>query len=243
MFDLVMFDLDGTLVDTATDIANTANDVLESIGFDPIPHALLRNWIGNGSRELMVRAYAHASGASIDAVRRCAGGDSLMEVFSRFHEQRCGQHSQVFPQVRETLTALLELGVGLAVLTNKETRFARLVLERHGLQDFFDPVIAGDTLSARKPDPLPVLHCLREHGVEPKRALLVGDSTIDIMTGRNVGVACWVVPYGYNGGVPIGDCEPDRLIDDFSVIARAIQDGDAPLTNHPIRHEESPSWP
>lgn len=243
MFDLVMFDLDGTLVDTATDIANTANDVLESIGFEPIPHALLRNWIGHGSRELMMRAYAHAAGASIEAVRRCAEGDSLMDVFSRFHEQRCGQHSRLFPQVRESLQTLLDLGIGLAVLTNKETRFARLVLERHGLQDFFDPVIAGDTLSSRKPDPRPVLHCLREHGVEPRRSLLVGDSMTDIATGRNAGVRCWVVPYGYNGGVPIRDCEPDRLIDDLSFVARAAQSCDGSLTDSPIRHEETASWP
>lgn len=243
MFDLVMFDLDGTLVDTATDIANTANDVLESIGYAALPHALLRNWIGHGSRELMVRAYSHATGATLDAVRRCAGGDSLMAVFSRFHEQRCGQHSRVFPQVRESLQILLDLGIGLAVLTNKEARFARLVLERHELQDFFDPVIAGDTLSARKPDPLPVMHCLREHGIEPRRALLVGDSAIDIATGRNAGVRCWVVPYGYNGGQPIRDCGPDRLIDDLSCVARAAQGCDDPPTDSPIRHQETATWP
>ncbi len=240
MFDLVMFDLDGTLVDTASDIADTANDVLQSIDLAPIPEWRLRNWIGHGSRELMVRAYADATQTPVDRVRQCAGGDSLMDVFSRFHEQRCGQRSRLFPQVVESLEALQRLGVVLAVLTNKETRFARLVLERHGLQDYFDLLIAGDTLPARKPDPLPVQHCLRELGVSADRALLVGDSTIDILTGRNAGVRCWAVPYGYNGGVPIRDCEPDRVIDDISQVVRAARDCDAPDGDRPSHRRKQP---
>jgi phosphoglycolate phosphatase len=223
MYELILFDLDGTLVDTAGDICDTANDVLQELGFAVVDETLARTWIGQGSRELMIRAYAHASGISEATLRNGSGVECLMELFTRFHMQRCGKRSTVYPQVRESLDALRDMGLRMAVLTNREMRFARLVLERHELQDYFDPVIAGDTLPAKKPDALPVEYCLREHGVEHRNALLIGDSAVDIATGRNAGIACWVVPYGYNGGRAVIEDAPDRMIADFSWIVAALR--------------------
>jgi phosphoglycolate phosphatase len=223
MYELILFDLDGTLVDTAGDICDTANDVLLELGLAAVDEALARTWIGQGSRELMIRAYAHASGSDAETLRKGSGVDCLMELFTHFHAQRCGKRSTVYPQVRESLDALRGIGVRMAVLTNREMRFARLVLERHELQDYFDPVIAGDTLPAKKPDALTVEYCLREHGVDRKDALLIGDSAVDIATGRNAGIACWVVPYGYNGGRAVIEDAPDRMITDFSWIVAAVR--------------------
>ncbi|WP_428309947.1 HAD-IA family hydrolase [Hydrocarboniphaga sp.] len=242
MYELILFDLDGTLVDTAGDICDTANDVLLELGLAAVDEALARTWIGQGSRELMIRAYAHASGLSETALRAGSGVDCLMDLFTRFHAQRCGKRSTVYPQVRESLAALRDIGVRMAVLTNREMRFARLVLERHELQDYFDPVIAGDTLPAKKPDALPVEYCLREHGVDRNKALLIGDSAVDIATGRNAGIRCWVVPYGYNGGRAVIEDAPDRMIADFSWIVAAMRDSQCGLSNRPKPSKELLSW-
>ena len=222
MYDLILFDLDGTLVDTAGDISDTANDVLLELGLEAVDESLARTWIGHGSRELMIHAYAHATGTDAAVLRNGGGVDCLMEMFTRFHTRRCGQRSTVFPQVRESLDELQAMNVRMAVLTNREMRFARAVLEKHELHDYFDPVIAGDTLPTKKPDALTVDYCLREHGVARRRALLVGDSAVDIATGRNAGIDCWVVPYGYNGGRPVIEDAPDRMIADLSwIVAHA----------------------
>lgn len=242
MYDLILFDLDGTLVDTAGDICDTANDVLLELGFPAVDETLARTWIGQGSRELMIRAYAHASGMTESELRAGSGVECLMELFTRYHAQRCGQRSSVFPQVRESLEALREMEVGMAVLTNREMRFARMVLERHELQDYFDPVIAGDTLPAKKPDALPVEYCLREHGVQRKNALLIGDSAVDIATGRNAGIDCWVVPYGYNGGRAVIEDAPDRMIGDLSWVVAHARACALDPSNRRNLFQENVSW-
>jgi len=241
MYDLILFDLDGTLVDTAGDISDTANDVLLELGLAAVDESLARTWIGHGSRELMIQAYAHATGTDAAVLRLGSSVECLMEMFTRFHARRCGQRSTLFPQVRESLDALQALDIRMAVLTNREMRFARAVLEKHELQGYFDPVIAGDTLPAKKPDALTVNHCLREHGVSRKRALLIGDSAVDIATGRNAGIDCWVVPYGYNGGRPVIEDGPDRMIADLSWIVAAARSCDhdpAKRRNLLLNHSE-----
>ena len=106
----------------------------------------------------------------------------------------------------------------LAVVTNKEGRYTDTVLDVHQLTALFDKVISGDTLPTKKPDPAGIQHCLTEFGVSPDRALFVGDSSIDVATARNAGVAVWVLPYGYNMGHAIEACEPDRVILDCAAL-------------------------
>lgn len=222
MFDLVMFDLDGTLVDTAGEIADTVNDVLRSVDLQQVPDGLVRRWIGQGSRELLCRACAHATGLPEAQVREGNGVDALLAAYAGFHEGRCGTRSTCFPSAAGTLQALRAGGVALALITNREQRLAEAVLTAHGLRGCFDTIVAGDTLTARKPDPLPVLHCLSRHGVRPERALMVGDSRYDVLTAQRAGVRCWAVPYGYNGGEPITEAGPDRVIDDLSALVELL---------------------
>lgn len=215
-FELVMFDLDGTLVETAPEIQDAVNDTLRRLGFDPVALADVERWIGHGTKELLVQALAHQSGSQPDAIRCGEMLDAAFSAFKGDYERRCGSRSRLYPGVRQTLAALGERGVKRVLVTNKERRFTDAVLRRHGLHAMLDGVVSGDTLPTRKPDPAGVLQCMHDHATPARRALFVGDSSIDIATARNAGIAVWAVTYGYNMGSPIAEWRPDRLIDDFN---------------------------
>jgi len=215
-FDLVMFDLDGTLVETAPEIMDAVNDVLLRFDLPLVTQQQVNDWIGHGTLELLVKALAQVTQRDPEEVR---GGEQLRQmvpVYNQVYEQRCGTRSHLYPKVRETLETLRTQGVKLAVVTNKESRYTQVVLNVHQLTALFDVVISGDTFAVKKPNPTGVAHCLAQFGVTPQRALFVGDSSIDVATARNAGVPVWALPYGYNMGQPIAACAPDRLIEDCS---------------------------
>jgi phosphoglycolate phosphatase len=217
-FDLVMFDLDGTLVETAPEIFDAANDTLRFFGLPEVTQQQVNDWIGHGTRELLIQALAF-SGKVPDSTVRASDGLALsVSRFDTYYQQRCGTRSQLYPQVRETLTALRGQGVKLAVVTNKEGRYTSTVLDAHSLTPLLDAVVSGDSFPAKKPDPMGVQSCLCQFGVSPERALFVGDSSIDVATARNAGVRVWMLPYGYNMGQPIEACAPDRVIADCSML-------------------------
>ncbi len=217
-FDLIMFDLDGTLVETAPEIFDAVNDTLRHFALPLVTQQQVNDWIGHGTRELLIQALVFSGKMNEETVR---ASDSLALIVSRFdrhYQQRCGTRSQLYPQVRETLTALRGQGVKLAVVTNKEGRYTTTVLNAHSLTPLLDAVVSGDSFPAKKPDPTGVQSCLCQFGVSPERALFVGDSRIDVATARNAGVRVWMLPYGYNMGQPIEDCAPDRVIADCSAL-------------------------
>jgi phosphoglycolate phosphatase len=211
-----MFDLDGTLVETAPEIMDAVNDVLRRFCLSQVSQQQVNDWIGHGTRELLVKALALDSGFSPEVVRNSALLTQLELVFNVAYRLRCGTSSQLYPQVRETLEALRAQGCRLAVVTNKEGRYTQVVLDQHQLTPMFDLVISGDTFPTKKPDPAGVLSCLAQFGVAPERALFVGDSSIDAATARNAGVGVWLLPYGYNMGQDVSACSPDRVIADVS---------------------------
>lgn len=212
----IFFDLDGTLVETAPEIADAVNDTLRHFGWPEVYQSEVDRWIGHGTRELLIQALAKVSAQSADQVRQ---GDLLpqtMPVFNRCYQQRCGTRSRLYPHVRDTLKTLRELGCRLAVVTNKEGRYTDTVLRAHQLIGAFDLVISGDTFQTKKPDPVGILHGLKLWNVGKTHALFVGDSSIDAATARAAGIAVWLLPYGYNMGEPVTACQPDRVIANFS---------------------------
>jgi phosphoglycolate phosphatase len=221
-FEIIFFDLDGTLVETAPEIADAVNDTLRAFGRAAVRQQQVDDWIGHGTRELLVKALAFTDGCSAEAVRASAHFARIEAVFAENYRRHCGQRSRLYPRVRETLRALRERGVRLVVLTNKESRYTEVVLDAHALTPLFDRIISGDTLPAKKPDPLGVIDTLKRHGVAPSAALLVGDSSIDVATARNAGLAAWAVPYGYNMGQPIESAQPDRVIPDLGALLEAL---------------------
>ena len=223
-FDLLLFDLDGTLVETAPEICDAVNDTLLALKLPPVTLERVCRWIGQGTRELLVQALASATDTAVDAVRAAPSLAATVAQFDHCYRSRVGTRSHLYPQVREVLQGLREQGILLAVVTNKEQRYTQAVLDAHRLTPLFDRVVSGDSLPTRKPHPAGVLACLEQFRVSPQRALFVGDSSIDVATARNAGVAVWALPYGYNMGEPIAACGPDRVLQDFSAL-RAVRAG------------------
>lgn len=217
-FDLIMFDLDGTLIETAPEIADAVNDTMRRCGLPEVTQQQVNDWIGQGTRELLIQALAYVGQTDVATVRASDSLALIAAEFDKHYQSRCGTRSHLYPQVRETLNKLRERGVKLAVVTNKEGRYTATVLDAHRLMPLFDRVVSGDTLPTKKPDPAGIHSCLAQFGVLGHRALFVGDSSIDVATARNAGVAVWALPYGYNMGQPIEACAPDRVIADCSML-------------------------
>jgi phosphoglycolate phosphatase len=205
---LVLFDLDGTLVDTAPELSDALNATLASIGIEPVAEAQVRQWIGDGARALLARALA--------AVAAPPGvAPAAWDRFSREYAERCGQRSTVHAGVRPMLARLRAQGQRLAVLTNKEGRFAHRVLAAHDLLNAFDLIVAGDTLPVKKPHPDTVGHALATFDLAAEDAVLVGDSATDVRTARAAGIPVWLVRHGYPGGTLTGADAPDGFIAGF----------------------------
>jgi len=218
----VLFDLDGTLIETAPEIADAVNDTLQHLGHDPVEQTRVDAWIGHGTRELLISALANSRSCAVQDVRRNPDLPDISAVFTRHYERRCGTRSRLYPGVRETLITLRAHGCRLAVVTNKEGRYTDVVLRAHALEGLFDLVISGDTLPTKKPDPQGVLHCLQRFSVHPEDALFVGDSSIDAATARRAGLKVWLLPYGYNMGQSVHACGPDRVIETVQEVLEPV---------------------
>ena len=174
-FDLMLFDLDGTLIETAPEICDAVNDTLRQFHLPEVSQQQVNDWIGHGTRTLLIQALAFAGDTSIDTVQKSDSLALIAAQFDQHYQRRCGTRSHLYPQVREVLQALRAQGVKLAVVTNKESRYTTTVLDAHQLAPLFDRVVSGDTLAAKKPDPAGINSCLAQFQVEQGRALFVGD--------------------------------------------------------------------
>jgi phosphoglycolate phosphatase len=225
-YDLILFDLDGTLIETAPEIGDAVNDTLTGLGHPKVSQQAVNDWIGHGTRELLIQALAQVLKTSTQQVREAEAFPAIEAEFGQHYQRRCGTRSHLYPHVRETLQALRTAGVKLVVMTNKEGRYTQTVLDAHDLAPMFDRVISGDTLPVKKPNPAGITDCLKQFGLSSDRALFVGDSSIDVATARNAGIAVWALPYGYNMGEPIEACNPDRVIPDFSALTTLLSTRD-----------------
>lgn len=212
---LVMYDLDGTLLDTAEEIYFAVNSTLSQYGHQTVTLPQIKVLIGYGTEWLMKQAWPNKSELDLQHV-----WEKVMSDFVRHYAVVAGTKSQLYPKVLETLEGMKQLSIRQAVVTNKEQPFTNCILEKNGIIDFFDLIVAGNTLPVKKPDAAVVQHCLNTLGIDAKDSLFVGDSAIDIATARNANVTCWVVPYGYNGGKDIRLSNPDKLIQDLSAVSQ-----------------------
>jgi phosphoglycolate phosphatase len=217
-YDIVSFDLDGTLVDTAAEIAEAANSALVEHGIARRDVAEVTRHIGHGTRELIEQLLA-----AVMAERLVLPGTvnvaALHESMSRHYALVSGTLAEPYPGCREALQRLAGAGIRLACVTNKELRHARRVLEETDLQRYFAITIGGDSLPKKKPDASVLRHVLETLGGAAARAAHVGDSSTDVLAARNAGVAAWAVPYGYNGGQPITASFPERIFPGLSDLA------------------------
>lgn len=208
MLRVILFDLDGTLMETAPEIADAVNDTLQRRGHAPAAADLVRSWIGDGAMALLAKALAHASEPASAVADAWPG-------FANDYAQRCGSNSLVHDGVRPMLKRLRAQGLQQVLLTNKETVFTQRLLACHQLLADFDLVVAGDTLPVKKPHPGVVQHALAALQARPDEALLVGDSPTDVRTARAAGIAVQLVRHGYPQGGLTGDDAPDAFIEHF----------------------------
>lgn len=190
----VLFDLDGTLVDSVPDLARCVNAALHAVGHAPADEAAVRGWVGNGAARLLHRALTGQSDGVAPADQHAAA----MQVFNAAYSDEPCRHSRLYPGVTGGLARLRTLGLRLAVVTNKPERFIAPLLTALGVAEHFDAWVGGDTTARLKPDPLPVLRALTRVDCSSADALLVGDSRIDMAAGAAAGVATVAVSYGYD---------------------------------------------
>lgn len=221
-FDLIVFDLDGTLIETAPEICDAVNDTLVEYKLAPATQAQVELWIGHGTRELLIQAVASSTGQTESAVRGTEYFEQIAAVFTTHYNKRCGTRSVPYPGAVEALEKLSGAGVHLAIVTNKEAAYSRRVLDAHGLTARFKSVVCGDTLPTKKPSPEGVAFCLTACNVAATRALFVGDSSIDVATARNAGLSVWAFSHGYNMGQPIAASQPDLVLGGFDVFSSAL---------------------
>ncbi len=228
-YKLLSFDLDGTLVDTAGEIAYAANATLADARLPPHSVEQITRRIGGGALVLMHGLLADAAPADQYAATSThgatdAGMDTayLLQRFEHHYATVAGTMARPYPGCVPTLQALRAAGMRLVCVTNKEQVFAEKVLRAAGLDGFFDLLIGGDTLAHKKPHYSVIDHVRKRFDCRSNDMAHIGDSTVDVEAARNAGVAAWAVSYGYNAGVPIVQARPDRLFDSLPEIAQHV---------------------
>lgn len=210
--DLIIYDLDGTLIDSAPDLALAVDEMLQAMDLAPVGVDQVRDWVGNGSRRLVERALEHSEAFGVSGPDSEQLDDALA-LFMDFYAQHPVSQTYCYPGVVECLRAQHARGISQSLVTNKPSRFIDPVLEAMGLEGFFCHRLGGDSLPQKKPDPAPLSHVARALDVAPQRVLMVGDSRSDVQAARAFGCRCLAVTYGYNHGEPIAALNPDHLLD------------------------------
>ena len=202
----VIIDLDGTLVDTAGEIAAALNRALEELGLASLDQKSVEVLIGRGVRSMVERALLQAEGGALMDV------DRAVERFEAHYAQTVGTDARLYAGVMPGLRRFAEAGIAMSVVTNKPRLFTELLLERLEVAEFFRGVIAGDDGFTRKPAGDMLLAACERMGSDPARSLMLGDSDNDILAARAAGCPVWCVPYGYNEGRPPETLACDRLV-------------------------------
>lgn len=220
--EMVLIDLDGTLVDTVPDLACAVDEMMQALDMPLRGEPRVRQWIGNGVERLVRRALID----SVDGEPDEALFHRAYPIFMQAYEENVCRHSRPYPGVREGLAFLKAAGYPIGCVTNKSARFTEPLLKALGLYGDFGIVVSGDALPRKKPDPMPLLHAAEFFGAAPRRSLMVGDSISDVQAARAAGFGIVCVPYGYNHGHDIRDAEPDAVIDSLADL-RDLLDSDA----------------
>lgn len=212
----ILFDLDGTLLDTAADIARALNRSLAECGLEPLPVAQVARMIGRGSPMLIERALAFGGHSLPDADKA-----ALLDRFFHFYgelEENDESDAEPYPGAVEALRTLHEARLKLAVVTNKQWRFADGLLKRLDLRRYVEVVVGGDTCERRKPDPQPLLHACTTLKLSAAEVLMVGDSINDVTAARAAHIPVICVPYGYNEGQDPRTLDCDALVDTLALL-------------------------
>ncbi|HWW63343.1 MAG TPA: phosphoglycolate phosphatase [Sphingomonadaceae bacterium] len=213
-FQVVAFDLDGTLVDTAPDLTGALNHALVALGRTPVSQESVRHMVGHGVRSLLNRGLGATGGASEALI------DRGFPLFLEYYEGHIADRSHPFPALETALDTLAGRGVRLAVCTNKLEALARELIAALGWEKRFAALVGGDTLAMRKPDPAPLHEAIARAG--GGRAAFVGDSIVDADTARAAGLPCVAVSFGFSDR-PVEALGADIVIDHFDELIPALE--------------------
>ncbi|QDF98717.1 phosphoglycolate phosphatase [Azoarcus sp. DD4] len=202
----VLFDLDGTLLDTIGDLAEAANRMLAELGRPLRPLAEVHSFVGKGLPNLVRRCLTENASATEAEIEAAIG------VFRRHYTTVNGLGTRIYPGILETLAEMRARKLKLAVVTNKAGDFTRPLLAHMGIAHHFEAVVSGDTLPVKKPDPAMLFHACELLGVPAEEALMIGDSANDALAARAAGMPVLLVTYGYSEGMPVDTIECDGLL-------------------------------
>ncbi|MDN3397818.1 phosphoglycolate phosphatase [Psychrobacter sp. APC 3426] len=218
---LLIFDFDGTLIDSVPDLADATNAMLTTLGKETYSLDTIRNWVGNGSRMLVERALV-GKVEVLEGELMVEEADHAEQVFFDAYKNISGSKTVAYPDVDSGLKKLKAAGYTLALVTNKPNRFVPKILQSFGWQDLFVEVLGGDSLPVKKPDPAPLLHVCEALNVTPDQAVMIGDSKNDILAGQNANMDTLGLSYGYNYGQDIRELNPTEAFDDFAALVKYL---------------------
>ncbi|MEE9448310.1 MAG: phosphoglycolate phosphatase [Arenicellales bacterium] len=210
----ILFDLDGTLVDSAPDIGNAANSMLKTLGIAPAENEQIQHWIGNGIPKLVKRALTKDFDGEPDA----ALFDEALPIFMGHYERDVCVDSYMYNGVAETLKALHDQGYILGVVTNKNASCTLPLLNQLGIDEYFTSIVSGDTCANKKPHPEPILFGLKEMELAVDECVLVGDSAHDIHAAHAANLKAIAVNYGYSQGVDLSTQNAHTVVEQFADI-------------------------
>lgn len=214
----VVIDLDGTLLDTAPDLADAAMAMARDLQLPPIDLATVKTYIGNGVSRLVKRVLTRDMQAEPDAALFA----QALPLYEKHYGAHVSRKSRVFPGVIEGLKGFRAAGFRVACITNKAEKFTTPLLRDTQLLEYFELILSGDTLPKKKPDPLPLLHACDYFGVLPAELLLIGDSLNDAQAARAAGCPVFCVPYGYNRGRDVQELDTDAVVPSLEAALKLV---------------------
>jgi phosphoglycolate phosphatase len=216
--ELILIDLDGTMIDTVPDLAIAVDGMMSQLNMPERGEEKVRHWVGNGIDRLVKRALLNQLEGEPDEDLF----QSALPIFKEIYAVANGHHSQVYPEVIKGLEWLKSQKYKVACITNKAAQFSEPLLKAVNLYDYFRLVISGDSLPKKKPDPLPLLHAADFFKVDRHNALMIGDSVNDVRAARAAEFKIICVNYGYNHGNDIRTAKPDAVIDSFAQLSSIL---------------------
>jgi len=210
---LLIFDLDGTLIDSVPDLANSVNYTLEQLNMKSYKEDTIRQWVGNGASTLVKRALSGDIDISLDLDEELF--NKALEIFLDYYSKHSCDNTIMYNNVKDTLESLKNKGYILTIVTNKPYDFIKPILKSLGIEDLFSYYIGADSLSVKKPNPEPLLHICKKFGISIEQSVMIGDSKNDILAANSANIESIGVTYGYNYDEDISVYKPTLIIDDF----------------------------
>lgn len=219
--DVLLFDLDGTLVDSGPDLALAVNRTLKDLGKVTFEQDTIRHWVGNGAKMLIERALSGSS--TIDKQLDISLVQDALAIFLAHYQECLCVESALYKDVKEGLFALKADGFRLTIITNKPTVFIQPILNGLGINNLFELLIGGDTLAEKKPNPSPLYYALDQLNVTASQCVMIGDSKNDILAAKAANIDSVGLTYGYNYGEDINQYHPQWCFDTFNELLVALK--------------------